>query len=1002
MKNTHKHSSLIHHFIKQKKHLILIICIFSFIIGKLFAQNDEEWQILDQRMECVITKAAKDISDDEQSTATRYNDFASNIEPIRALSWDWNMTDHQTGDFIHWIIGAVFENAEEATTWWQDKGLHLDGYDDSNGDIDYWDYKKPENFHGYEAVLKYRGFEGTSVEGTFWWKTGRFIFQIGNISKTTKEDLVSNFLKPEAETIFDKTAECQLFDPIVTIDHFIFEDIPDEVYYQCYSTDIYVWPYDKAGRRLSSFPDSLSVSLIQNESVIESWKESAIIGLENLNEAGFIIHMNHLSQDYENVKILVQYQNIITVSTEFDIKYINRARFTDYPEEVSYEETIQLVMTIETLIPEITDARDVIEIREVFTGWKADINSPSWSIAYTCPSAIDLGSIDELWFKITTCRWSSQCSDEIFIPIEDAVVETNEGFHDVYSFGGEGFDSGNGIAAGEDPTEIFITGQVVGTALFGDQNLVAEGEDDIYIGKWNYLLNKFEWIQKYGSTTDNDSPGKARVVEDIGTLEIMEVIYNSGEIIRMGNGGAELVRPPGNNVVVNRINKTTGSLEWATASNQPGMENPLAMKGATESRHYGKDVISDNNGNCFVTGYYYDNIVFTGAVGTSIWASYGSSENKELFLVKFSNTGELQWGFKATGNDDVQGRKIITDSLGNVYLATSYDNSVNLESYEFNDGRGAFIIKFSPAGEIIWLKDIKKQCYIYGLVLDNNEQNFFITGRARHDCDFAGMVWENTETEYTRLFYAKFTTNGDPVWIKHGGTTSEDETHWPQDMDIDSHNNIYITGYFREGNLSFGHINLVPDNMASSNNIIFAAAFNEEGDVLWADKAADNPVGYEDGNKDYGKGISIDNEGNCYITGTYRYEATFGDNTITGAGETDAFIAKLSGGKITGIRNPGILSKRLNAELSQNFPNPFSQNTIIRYTLAEYGYVSIKVYNIAGEKITELVNKQQAHGNYEVIFNAGNYKPGLYIYQLNTRDTQITKKMILINNKNPK
>jgi len=974
--------------IKQIIQPLVITCICLFLFGKLLAQGGD-WQVLDQRMECVISSAAKEIVSDNQAMANRYNEFATN-----ALAWDWNIVNQTTGDFDNWIIGAVFENEPEARAWWEGEGLHHFYYDDSNSSINYWDYKMPVIFHDSVAVLKYRGFDNVGVEGTLWWKYDRFVFRTGNITKLTKDALVTNFLNSNMEKMYEKALECHLFDPVVEIDHFEFTDVPEEVYYPCETGPPTVWLYEDGANILESFSDSISVSLIQNDQIVETWNQVCDYGYSS-TQATLTVKLHKARQSYEDVKIRVQYKNITAMSTAFDILYPYKARFTEYPEEVSYEETFQLKISVEKLVSSLGTFSGDLHIREMYTGWEAFIPLYSKTISFTAPDAEQYGNLDELWFIVSACADSPPSSDELIIIIEDAVVETTGGFEDVYSFGGEGNDSGTGIAAGEDPTELFITGEFAGSAIFGDQDLLSEGNDDIYIGKWNYLLNKFEWIQKYGSPTENDSPEE--VNENHATHEL-DLLFDSGEVIKIANGEEEIVRPAGSNVVVSRLNKNTGSVEWVTVSSLPGFESESALKSTIESRHFSEDIESDNNGNCFVTGRYYENIVFTGTDGISNWSAEGSSEYRELFLVKFSNSGEVLWGFNAKGNDDVRGRKIIADSQGNVYLVASYDDSVNMDSYEFNDGRGAFIIKFSPSGEILWLLDIKEQCYINGIVLDNEEQNFFITGRAKDNCNFGGMIWENTEPEYTRLFYARITTDGVPVWIKHGGTTSEDESHWPQDMDIDSKNNIYITGYFREGNLSFGQINLVPDNMDSGNNIIFAAAFNEDGDVLWADKAADNPVGYEDGNRDNAKGITIDGKDNCYITGVFRYEAEFGGNNVTGAGENDAFIAKVSGGIITGI-DEKIIEKKLDySTLSQNYPNPFSQITKINYSIAEYGFVSLKVYNILGEEIIELVNKEQFPGFYTIDFESGGLKPGIYFFQLNTKNSRLTNKMILINN----
>jgi len=82
--------------------------------------------------------------------------------------------------------------------------------------------------------------------------------------------------------------------------------------------------------------------------------------------------------------------------------------------------------------------------------------------------------------------------------------------------------------------------------------------------------------------------------------------------------------------------------------------------------------------------------------------------------------------------------------------------------------------------------------------------------------------------------------------------------------------------------------------------------------------------------------------------------------------------------------------------LSQNYPNPFNPSTTIRYTIPKQSFVTLKVYNVLGEEIKTLVNKELNIGVYEVNFNASGFASGIYFYSLKTGDFVSTKKLILI------
>jgi flagellar hook assembly protein FlgD len=74
-------------------------------------------------------------------------------------------------------------------------------------------------------------------------------------------------------------------------------------------------------------------------------------------------------------------------------------------------------------------------------------------------------------------------------------------------------------------------------------------------------------------------------------------------------------------------------------------------------------------------------------------------------------------------------------------------------------------------------------------------------------------------------------------------------------------------------------------------------------------------------------------------------------------------------------------------ELRQNYPNPFNPNTMIEYSLAQSGEVTLEILNMLGEKIATLRNEKQAAGNYLLSWNGkdrlGNeIASGIYFYRL--------------------
>ena len=82
--------------------------------------------------------------------------------------------------------------------------------------------------------------------------------------------------------------------------------------------------------------------------------------------------------------------------------------------------------------------------------------------------------------------------------------------------------------------------------------------------------------------------------------------------------------------------------------------------------------------------------------------------------------------------------------------------------------------------------------------------------------------------------------------------------------------------------------------------------------------------------------------------------------------------------------------------LRQNYPNPFNPSTIISYSIPQSGLVQLKVYDLLGREVADLVSEEQSVGNYKIEFNATNLTSGVYFYRLQSSSFVQTKKLILL------
>ncbi|GAG76259.1 unnamed protein product, partial [marine sediment metagenome] len=103
----------------------------------------------------------------------------------------------------------------------------------------------------------------------------------------------------------------------------------------------------------------------------------------------------------------------------------------------------------------------------------------------------------------------------------------------------------------------------------------------------------------------------------------------------------------------------------------------------------------------------------------------------------------------------------------------------------------------------------------------------------------------------------------------------------------------------------------------------------------------------------------------------------------------------IKGEVVTGFVNNGNeIPKQYS--LSQNYPNPFNPNTKIKFDLPKQGFVSLKVFDVLGKEVDNLVNEVKTPGSYIVDFNGTNLSSGVYYYRIDAGNFVATKKMLLI------
>jgi TolA-binding protein len=109
-------------------------------------------------------------------------------------------------------------------------------------------------------------------------------------------------------------------------------------------------------------------------------------------------------------------------------------------------------------------------------------------------------------------------------------------------------------------------------------------------------------------------------------------------------------------------------------------------------------------------------------------------------------------------------------------------------------------------------------------------------------------------------------------------------------------------------------------------------------------------------------------------------------------------VSKLSDAEKHFEKSDNISTVPYDYKLSQNYPNPFNPTTKINYEIKLAGFVSLKVYDLLGREIAQLINEKQDAGRYMINFDASKYMlaSGIYFYRIKVGEFVDTKRMVLV------
>jgi Beta-propeller repeat len=315
------------------------------------------------------------------------------------------------------------------------------------------------------------------------------------------------------------------------------------------------------------------------------------------------------------------------------------------------------------------------------------------------------------------------------------------------------------------------------------------------------------------------------------------------------------------------------SAEIFVASFSPAGKHRWSKSFGNTSSDYGYGIATDPNGNVYVTGYFYTSINFGGSTLTS-------NGSGDIFVASFDSTGKHRWSKNFGNTSSDYGYDVATDSAGNVYVSGYFYNSINFGGTTISSkGSGdAFLASFDSSGKHRWSKGFggTSSDYGYGVATDGSG-NVYMTGYFYNTINFGGS--NLTSAGSYDMYVASFTPAGVHRWSKSFGSTSSD---YGYDIATDNSGNVYVTGYFYY-DINFGGGKITSNGSGDT----YVASFTPAGGHRWS-------KGFGGTSSDYGYGVATDPSGNVYITGYHYNDINFGGGKLTSAGSYDWYMASFT------------------------------------------------------------------------------------------------------------
>ncbi|MFO0436495.1 MAG: SBBP repeat-containing protein [Sphingobacteriaceae bacterium] len=303
----------------------------------------------------------------------------------------------------------------------------------------------------------------------------------------------------------------------------------------------------------------------------------------------------------------------------------------------------------------------------------------------------------------------------------------------------------------------------------------------------------------------------------------------------------------------------------------------------------------DSNGNMLICGSFAGNVDFDPGMFSFFMNTTGGPDS---FIMKWDALGNFIWSKQiGVNNNNEYASSIDFDNTGNLYVTggfytiTDLDPGPSVYTVSSNGMRDIYIVKTNSSGSFVWGKNFGglSDDAPYTLKVDGFG-GIWSTGYFDGIIDFdpgPGLSMISSGANIA-AYISKLNMNGDLV-LARAFTAYSGGYVGAFDITLDAIGNVYSTGYF-SGTTDFDPNSSVFNLTSNGSNDAYVSKLDNSGNFIWAKC-------FGGINNDVGRAITIDNESNVYVTGSFQSNADFDPGTgsflLTSAGLNDIYINKL-------------------------------------------------------------------------------------------------------------